>query len=171
MICLQAELTATPLLSPWKDKKGCLLCPYLTLQFSFGPEPFSSSIKNLTLFSRSWSSKLVLMVRSEYCTPEALCNQPCRVQPAQFNQPESSALTTAWERNSEVTCTAQACSLPLWSFLCWSQTRMRIWTLATYWSGKLGQIFASLSLRIHTLNENNQTNLIALFDYYMTVNP
>ena len=46
---------------------------------------------------------------------------------------------------------------------------MRIWTLLLNNQVILGKFFAPLSLRIHTVSKNNQTNLIALFEDNMIV--
>ena len=78
-------------------------------------------------------------------------------------------LSSLHERGTQVICTAPDCCLPLCLLLCWSQTRMRIWTLLLNNQVTLGKFFAPLSLRIHTISKNNQTNLIALFEDNMIV--
>lgn len=122
----------------------CHACSFLLVQNLFF---FFHVTRNLTLFSRSWSSELVLTLRLDCCTPKVLFMQPCRAQPARFNWMDSRALIKELRGNRHST---SLLSLPLWPLLCWRQNQDKNLDSATYQPVKLGQTVASVSHRTHT---------------------
>lgn len=107
----------------------CHVCSCLLAQnlFFF----FFHVTRNLTLFSRSWSSELGLTLRSDYCIPKALFTQPCRAQPALFSCVDSRALIKELRGNRDSTSLP---SLPLWPLLYWRQNQDKNLDSATYQS-------------------------------------
>lgn len=155
--CLRVELTAASFLFLWKDKKVCLPCPHLSVVFFWSRTIFLCH-KELDLIfkvleQQAGADSEVRILHIWSSVQSAVQRAACPIQSAW----EQCSLTITWRRNPAVTLTAPAGSLLCGCSSAGVRPRRES---ATYQPGNLGQIFSSMSLRIYTLIEKNQPNLI-----------